>query len=163
MNEEELTISKRAENLFQTIIWLPILFVAGILFGTVYHPYEHWFLPESKRYKKLKHLRVPELAKEIKENNDFETADGDKWRGTIRTGVIHKNGLYEHEVRQIAKHLSYAATDYSYINDTLSVADNTSFWISRNGFEVAYAQKNLFFAFWLGVIITSSIFYFFII
>ena len=163
MNEEKLTISKRVENLFETIIWLPIIFVGGILLGTVYHPYEHWFLPESKRFKKLKHLRVPELAKEIRENSDFETASGDKWRGTIRTGVIYKNGLYEHEIRRIAKHLSVAATDYSYIKDTLSVANDTTFWVCRNGFEVAYAQKNLFFAFWLGVIITSSIFYFFII
>ena len=151
MNEEKLTISKRVENLFETIIWLPIIFVGGILLGTVYHPYEHWFLPESKRFKKLKYLRV------------LETASGDKWRGTIRTGVIYKNGLYEHEIRRIAKHLSVAATDYSYIKDTLSVANDTTFWVCRNGFEVAYAQKNLFFAFWLGVIITSSIFYFFII
>ena len=135
-----------------------LMFLA-LLFNTLYYPIENFFKPSSKRFKELSQLRMPELAKAIVENGDYERGNVNKVKW--RTGLESKTGLYEYEQQIISKHLSTAGTDDAYINDVLKVAKFDMFWVTRNGYEVNTAQKTFFWAFWLGVIITCFVFWIF--
>ena len=144
---------------FLSFEYIFLLFIS-ILFVIFYYPIEIIKRKKSDRFKKLSKLRVPELCDEIIESNfdDFEGA----WDYVkdYKKDYYTKTGLYEHELRVIAKHLSYAATDYTYTGKVLKVAENSSFWVYRNGHEVESARSPTFFYFWFGVIISSLIFYF---